>query len=158
MKFSEIISRLNNIGTPFISVGWIPKKADAAVARKVIRFLEDRRMLFNACAFEDPRQCALSAIEIRRFLTEELAEVTEGSDLHKHLAAVRAACRTFLDHLPEAEEPIPLYGLASMRSFEFFMLLGELRSTIGQHVALMAAKWKINVENDLARVLPSQAS
>jgi hypothetical protein len=50
MKFTEIASRLNSIGTPFITVGWVPAKADAAIARKVIRFLEDRRMLFNLCA------------------------------------------------------------------------------------------------------------
>ena len=34
------------------------------------------------------------------------------------------------------------------------MALGELRATIGQHVALMAVKWEIDVEQDLASVLP----
>jgi len=41
-----------------------------------------------------------------------------------------------------------------MHSNQFFIALGELRATIGYHVALMAVKWEINVENDLARVLP----
>ena len=41
-----------------------------------------------------------------------------------------------------------------MRSGQFFIALGELRATIGYHVAFMAAKWEIDVENDLARVLP----
>lgn len=156
MKFAEIASRLNSLGTPFFSIGWTPKKTDAASAKKVIRFLEDRRMLFNACAFEDPQHCALSAIEIRKFLTEELAETAEGSDLQKHLMAIRAACRAFLDHAPGAKQPIELHDRYSMQTLHFFMLLGELRATIGQHVALMAVKWEIDVERDLARVLPKE--
>ena len=154
MKFSEIASRLNSIGTPFVSLGWVPAKTDAAIARKVIRFLEDRRMLFNACAEEEPHHCYLSAIEIRKALTEELAEVTEGSDLFKHITGIRAACRRFLDSAPSSEDGFGLHDRYSMRSGQFFIALGELRATIGFHVALMAAKWKINVEKDLARVLP----
>ncbi len=156
MKFSEIVSRLNSIGTPFASVGWVPARADAAIARKVIRFLEDRRMLFNACAEEAPYHCYLSALEIRRTLTEDLAEVTEGTELFKHLTGIRAACRTFLNRAPSSEDGFDLHDRYSIRSGQFFIALGELRATIGFHVALMAAKWKINVEQDLARVLPGR--
>ena len=153
MKFSEIAARLNNIGFPF-SVGWVPVRADAAIARKVIRFLEDRRMLFNLCADEEPEYCYLSALEIRKFLTEELADVSEGTDLFKHLTGIRAACRQFLDKSPNSEGRFNLHDRYSMHSNHFFIALGELRATIGNHVALMAVKWEIDVENDLARVLP----
>ena len=154
MNFTEIASRLNSIGTPFITVGWVPAKADAAIARKVIRFLEDRRMLFNLCAEEEPHHCYLSALEIRKTLTEELALVSEETDLFKHLMGIRAACRTFLDKAPKDVDRFDLHDRYSMRSGQFFIALGELRATIGYHVAVMAAKWEINVENDLARVLP----
>jgi hypothetical protein len=154
MKFSEIASRLNSIGTPFVSVGWVPAKADAAIAKKIIRFLEDRRMLFNACAEEEPHHCYLSALEIRKTLTDQLADVSEGSDLFKHLIGIRAACRTFLDRSPSSESRFDLHDRYSMHSNQFFIALGELRATVGYHVALMAVKWEINVEKDLARVLP----
>jgi len=154
MKFSEIASRLNSVGIPWLSVGWTPAKPDAAIARKAIRFLEDRRMLFNACAQEDPHHCYLSAIETRKAMTEALSDATEGSDLFKHLSAIRAACRRFLDSTQGSEERIGPRDFCDFRSGEFFIALGELRASIGYHVALMASKWKINVENDLARVLP----
>jgi hypothetical protein len=154
MKFSEIASRLNSLGCPFFTVGWIPQKADIAIAKKAIRFLEDRRVLFNACAFEDPRHCALSVIEIRKFATDELAEVAEGSDLFKHLTAIRAACRLFLDNAPTSSGELDLLDGYSMQTLQFFMRLGELRATVGYHVALMAAKWEIDVEQDLAQILP----
>jgi hypothetical protein len=156
VNFSEIASRLSSIGTPFVSVGWVPAKADAAVARKVIRFLEDRRMLFNACAQEEPHYCYLSALEIRKTLTEELADVPEKSDLFKHLISIRAACRTFLDNAPRSKDGFECHDMYSMRSGQFFIALGELRATIGYHVAIMAAKWEINVEKDLAQVLPGR--
>ncbi len=157
MTFLEIASRLNSIGTPFFTVGWIPTKADATIARKVIRFLEDRRMLFNACAYEDPQHCALSAVEIRKVITQELAEVAEGTDLFKHLVGIRAACRTFLDNAPASGQRFDLHDRYSMQTLQFFMALGELRATVGNQVALMAVKWDIDVEKDLARVLPGQS-
>lgn len=156
MKFTEIAARLNSIGTPFLSVGWTPSKPDAEIARRTIRFLEDRRVLFNSCAVEEPRHCAESVLQIRERVTTALEEAAEGSELFKHLAAIRAACRRFLDsgHIRAAEE-IRFADRYSLHSAFFFMALGELRSTIGQHVALMAVKWEIDVEQDLASVLPS---
>lgn len=156
MKFTEIAARLNSVGTPFLSIGWTPSKTDSEIARRVIRFLEDRRVLFNPCAVEEPRHCAESVLQIRERLTKALEEVAEGSELFKHLVAIRAACRKFLDsgHIQSAEE-IRLADRYSLHTAFFFMALGELRATVGQHVAVMAVKWEIDVEKDLASVLPS---
>jgi hypothetical protein len=112
-------------------------------------------MLFNACAVEDPRHCAESALQIRTKLTEVLQEAKEGSELFKHLTSIRAACRKFLDSgHADASDDFRFADRYSLHTSFFFMALGELRATIGQHVALMAVKWEIDVENDLASVLP----
>ena len=42
------------------------------VARKVITFLEDRRVLFVVYELESPSHCAESIVKIREFLTEQL--------------------------------------------------------------------------------------
>jgi len=81
MKFTEIAARLNSIGTPFLSVGWTPSKSDAEIARRTIRFLEDRRVLFNPSAVEEPRHCAESVLQIRERVTAALEEAAEGSEL-----------------------------------------------------------------------------
>ena len=156
MKFTEIATRLNSIGTPFFSVGWTPSKTDAEIARRVIRFLEDRRVLFNPFAVEEPHHCVESVLEIRTRITAALEEAAEGSELFKHLAAIRTACRAFLDsaHV-SSTETFRLGDRYSLQSSFFFMALGELRAAIGQHVALMAVKWEIDVEKDLASVLPA---
>jgi hypothetical protein len=87
-------------------------------------------------------------------LTEELADVSEGTDLFKHLIGIRSACRTFLDKTPNSGKTFDIHDRYSLHTNQFFIALGELRATIGNHVALMAVKWEIDVENDLARVLP----
>lgn len=155
MTFAEIASRLNSIGTPFFSVGWVPSKPEGEVARRVIRFLEDRRMLFNPFAVEEPAHCVESVLQIRPAITSAMSEIPESSELFRHLAAIRNACRNFLDstHISSAEK-IDFRDRYSLHSSMFFMALGELRAAIGQQVALIAVKWEIDVEHDLASVLP----
>jgi hypothetical protein len=54
------------------SVQWDYAEGDEEVARRVIIFLEDRRLLFGERHLEDEMHCLQSAIEIRYFLTTEL--------------------------------------------------------------------------------------
>lgn len=136
MKFTEIAARLNSIGTQFASVGWTPSKTDAELARRMIRFLEDRRLLFNPCAVEEPHHCAESVLQIRGKVTTVLEEVGEGSELFKHLVAIRAACRKFLNsgHVDSADK-FRFAGRYSLHNLFLFMALGELRP-------LSASMWR----------------
>ena len=47
MKFSEIAGRLSGFSTPIFGVQWEPPVIDRDVARRVISFLEDRRVLYD---------------------------------------------------------------------------------------------------------------
>jgi hypothetical protein len=72
MKWKGAANRLNGLSIASLGVQWSPKPTDSEVARRVIRFLEDRRVLYNDYAFEEPGHCIQSVVEIRRFLTEEM--------------------------------------------------------------------------------------
>ncbi len=157
MKWKEAANRLNGVslGVPMASVGvqWEPKPTDSEVARRVIRFLEDRRVLYNDYACEAPGHCVESVLEIRRFLTEEIASLGDNSDLLAPLRVMRAGCRKFLNQMHhDRHRRIQIdYG---MGQFGFYSALGELRGAMGPQIALLAASYKIDVENDLARTLP----
>jgi hypothetical protein len=56
MKWKEIANRLNGFSIASVGVQWTPKPTDSEVARRVIRFLEDRRVLYNDYAWEVPER------------------------------------------------------------------------------------------------------
>jgi hypothetical protein len=149
LRWTEIASRLNQVGIGSFAVGWQPLEADSAVARRVIRFLEDRRMLFNDCADEDLNHCLQSADQIRSFMTAELGRLPDDSPLLPFFRAIRKAARDFVDHFPHGASH-PYHANASL-----LIRLGQIRRDIGFQVALIAARWEIDVEEDLSKVLPT---
>lgn len=75
MKFSEMGRRLTGVTSPFFGVSWNPSEAEVTTARRVISFLEDRRVLYRPTEMEVPEHCIQSVLEIRRFLTVELSHL-----------------------------------------------------------------------------------
>jgi hypothetical protein len=154
-KWQDIAGRFNNVGVCGVSVGWVPPVPEINIARKAIRYLEDRRMLFNDCCTEEPIHCVKSALEIREFLTTLLGEVDDKSMLRTHLSLIRRACRKFLDRTQGFQYNDHRWRQEfSMAGQVFFVQLGEVRSIIGLQVALISVGWRVDVEGDLARVLP----
>ena len=97
MKFREIIARVSGLSSPVFGVSWNPPETEIAVARRVVSYLEDRRVLYNPSEMEVPDHCVEFVLDIRRFLTGELAPLAEDSEFRASLRAMRAACRKFLD-------------------------------------------------------------
>jgi hypothetical protein len=95
MKYKEIINRLTGFTTPIFGVSWNPPAADRTVARRVIAFLEDRRVFYNPYHMEMEFQCVDSVLETRKYLTKTIGDLNDKSELASHLRAIRAACRRF---------------------------------------------------------------
>jgi hypothetical protein len=148
MKFSEIGQRINGIGisTPIFgfSVNWNPSESAKNIAREVIIFLESRRVLYNPYNLEDDRHCISSAIEMRNFLTDRITK-TSSDDLERHLRAMRSACIKFVQWLVQHPRNKQFLGEG----------LGELGATFGLHIGILAAQYGIDIEDDLATILPS---
>ena len=156
MKFKEIIKRLNGISTPIFGVSWNPNQTDKDQAKEIIAFLEDRRVLYNPSEMEMPDHCVQSVLEIRRFITQKIATV-QNDDLKKDLRAMRASCRKFLDTVG-ADNYIIRFGhhQGHWASWAFNGAIGELRGVFGIHVAKIAVMYGINIEKDLAKILPTE--
>jgi len=154
MKFSELASRLTGFSIPVFGVSWNPPEPEVAVARRVLAFLEDRRVLFNPYHLEVAEQCVQSVLEIRRFLTEEIGHLAGSSALGDHLRGIRAACRKFLDGMHPGSHRILRPHWPGPLESEFFTQLGELRASIGLRVAAIALMNGIDVEGELASTLP----
>ena len=75
MKYKEIFSRITGFSVPLFGVSWNPKQPEVAIARKVLVFFEDRRVLYNPFHMEMEEHCLQSVVEIRRFLTEIIGQL-----------------------------------------------------------------------------------
>ena len=156
MRFKEIAARLTGISCPVFGVSWNPPEAERSVARRVITFLEDRRVLYVDSEMEIPGHCVESVLRIREFLTGEIALLPEDAELAASLRALRAACRKFLGVANDDEDRIVRFGAhpGHYASWKFNGALGALRGVFGVHLARLAAAYGLDVEDELASIFP----
>ena len=157
MRFSEVAHRLTGFSCPIFGASWDPGEAKVAAARRVLVYLEDRRVLFAPWNVEVPEHCVDSIMMIRQFLTDQLGLLDDtDDDLAPHLRAMRAACREFLsitDSLRQQSGGLRPWA-AGTPGWKFNDALGELRALFGVHIAQMSAKFGIDVEDELSTILP----
>ncbi len=156
MHYKEIASRITGFSIPIFGVSWEPSEPEITVARRIIAFFEDRRVLYNDYALEVLEHCVESVMMIREFLTDTLQGLQNQEDLAEHLRVMRAACREFLDDVQEGQRQLIIRSSfdGGPRSWKFFTSLGKLRSDIGLRLGVLAVMYGLDVEDDLARILP----
>jgi len=158
MKFTEIVNRLTGFSTPIFGMSWNPPEAERKTARRVLTYLEDRRVLYAPSEMEVPEHCLQSVLDIRKFLTSELGSLDEGSRLAESLKAMRSASWKFLALFdPQRGADILSFGAhhGHWASWEFNGALGELRGVFGVHIAQIAAQNGHSVDDNLAVILPA---
>ncbi len=163
MRFTEVVSRISGVSTPIFGLSWTPPTADVTVAAAFIAFVEVRRVLFSTYTNEVPEQCVASVIDIRDHITSLVATGGIGPELAGPLRTARRYCVRFLERVGATEGPSdaaaaqrrlfhdPHWG---MHDYWFGEALGELRAGVGMQVAIIAASHGLDVEDDLASVLP----
>ena len=159
MTYKEIASKITGFSCPIFGVSWNPTKLEINTARRIITFLEDRRVLYNPYELEMPRHCQESVIEIRHFLTKQLYDTDRESELGKILRGMRAACRKFLDltqqspFRQEIERGMRPH-LSMGMTMEFYSGIGELRGTIGILVGKLLVMFGLDCESELLKIIP----
>jgi hypothetical protein len=158
MKFREVASRVTGLSVPIFGVQWNPPEAECVAARRVLAFLEDRRVLYVPSEMETPEHCVDSVLRIREFVTGELGKLDAGAELAQSLRAMRAACRKFLATVEADDRRAVRFGAhqGHYASWIFNGAVGELRGVCGVHIARLAASHGLDVEDDLAVILPTR--
>lgn len=165
MDWREVASRINGVGVGLdgVSISWVPATLDRDVARSVIAFLEVRRVLFSPYSWEMPDACVQSAIEIRDFLTGIVGRGGMAAELEAPVRHIRAYCVRFLESVTVSERGVPREGRdrylhedPRMRVNDYFFgeALGELRVGVALQAGVIAIRYELDMEDDLARMLP----
>lgn len=146
-KFSELASRITGVSFPIFGVSWNPGEPERNIIRSLLIFLEDRRALYNPNSLEIGDHVAGSVIEIRTALTDSIQRLPENSNAINCLRAMRAACREYLDKKD---------GGFGFPPHKYLINLGRLRTVFGYYIAQLAIMYGIDVEGDLAQILPPE--
>lgn len=160
-RFLELANRLTGFSTPIFGVSWNPSTLDVQIATQLMTFLEDRRVLYVPYDREDIEFASRSILEIRERLSSDLEKLDRTSDLGQSIAAMRAACRKFLDKTQHIDIRDMKYSIRHPSRWDepdirdFFAALGGLRATFGIHIAQLAMKYGIDVEPQLVEIFPA---
>ncbi|NYF18576.1 hypothetical protein HDC36_000013 [Xanthomonas sp. JAI131] len=158
MKFREALSRITGISVPVFGIQWNPPEAERAVAKRILSFLDDRRVLYVPSEMEVPEHGVRSVLRIREFLTTELGSLSSDGQLARSLRAMRAACRKFLDAVGPEDGPVVrnAFERGHYASWEFNQAMGEMRGVFGVYIAILAATYGLDVEPGLATIVPGR--
>lgn len=104
MRFTELLNRLTGISCPVFGVSWNPVDTERSIARRIIIFLEPRRVLYSAYDYESVCPCITSVTDIKNYLTSELQNIDEQSELNAYVRSMRNACNKFLSKCPDKKE------------------------------------------------------
>jgi hypothetical protein len=88
-------------------------------------------------------------LAIRNEITAALKRLPESTEAVASFKSMRAACREYLDSV--REDTRRWNG-----PFSFMTQLGRFRVIIGTHVAYLPVKYGIDIDGELARVIPAE--
>ncbi len=152
---AETARRITGFSVPFGGVQWAdPGPSEAEIVRRFLIFLEDRRVLYNPFQNEIEEQVRNSVREIRRECTDTLKALPASAAACHPIKMIRAACRRFADEMQGGFRDIDEGWYPPYRAPGFFLALGEFRATVGQQVGALAGAHNIDLEGDLASILP----
>lgn len=159
MTFKEIANRLTGFSIPIFGISWTPAKLEIETAKKVLIFLEDKRVLYIVYELESPRHCMTSVIQMREFLTTQLFDLGDKSELANILRAMRSACRKFLASVQEQwyfDKGLGeiKHNLGMGGQIHFYNAMGELRATMGILIARIIIMHGLSFEGELINIIP----
>jgi hypothetical protein len=146
--------RFTGAGAYGLSAQWEFVEDDRDLARALILFLEDRRVLFGVRHLEDEYECVRSALDIRKELHGLLLRAKSGKQLEASMRAIQAACRDFVTAGGRDGERFR-GGFVAAGMDPFASALAELRVRVGIHVGLVADFYQsIELGLELASIVP----
>jgi len=155
MRFSDLTSKLTGISCPVFGISCNPTETQRNIARKIIIFLEGRRVLFDAFGSEALCQCIESVTKIKEYLTSELPAIDDNSELNTYIRAMRKASNKFLSCFPQDKQDKCRYCKEGTQEYWYFVsAIGELRGVFGVMIGQIAKAYGLDVEDELAQIIP----
>jgi hypothetical protein len=155
ISFQKIAQSLTGFSTPFFGVSWKPPRAERDVASDLLAFLEDRRALYDPLDMELPELVTRSVLQIRQRLTEDIQKVDRNSELAKILRTMRLACRDFMSVGEVFGHGMVRNDTGGFVVMRLMAALMDWRAVFGTCIGQLCARYRLDIEEDLASIVPS---
>lgn len=157
MKYPEIFNKLTGISCPVFGVSWNPPESQRKITQKIVIYLEAKRVLFLPYEYETVHPVISSVVDIKNFLTSELPDIDEKSELQSYVRAMRNACNKFLSKCRD-DDDFRRYACRTgcIDNWIFTSAIGEMRGVFGVMIGQIASAYGIDVEDELAMIIPAE--
>lgn len=166
MSIWDYFHVINGFSTPIGGVSWEHGVREKDIAKEVIVFLEDRRVLFIAGQLEVPEYCLRSVEKIRDFLTNELGKLPyKGSNeitlLEISIREMRSACEMFMTSFQRNTTKFDRISAWRINdndeeSVDFFMGLVNLRTSFALNINRISKEYGIEIKGqELKKIIDS---
>lgn len=130
-------------------LSWTTKDTERTIARELLIYLEDRRVLYGVQEIEVFPEVVDSLCKIREKLTDLITKTNENSELGKSMRIMRQAFRKFLDDSRQKGR-MPIYDLKyNFDKNKLFTLLGEIRTVFDFEILRLSLQYEIDIEENL---------
>lgn len=151
-KLREGANRITGFQLPIIGAGvsWQPTELEVTKARKLMVFLEDKRVLYQSYVDEEMKYCIESVLKIREYLVSQvLMKADQASKLYEYAKELRDGCVEFLGI-------VEVHKKSDMSSYRLLRTaLGRLRRVFGHSLLKISLTYEIDVEMNLATIIPA---
>ena len=104
MRAFNIMNKLTGISCLAFGISWNPDESDRAIAKRIIVFLEAKRVLYSPYELETVFPIVHSVIEIRDMLTHEIPKMKKDSKLEECARTMRNLCNKFLSKCKDDDD------------------------------------------------------
>ncbi len=127
--------------------------SDAKIARQMMSFFEDRRVLSELLSNEVPTYMRHSVERIREQLWRWKAELPYNSELARKIGFMRRACLEFLDDAGHMDSHLPIgHSVSGWEQLD--TALKAFRKVMGRHIADVADKYDLPILPMVERIVP----
>lgn len=147
--------RMTGASGPLGGGQWERKDDDREVARRVVNLLVDRRMLWKDFSMEIEEHCVSSANQVRKAIGKHLDNPEISADLARQIQLLQRLFRDFVDEVGPTGEYWER-RMTPVATDPLSMALGRLRALVGVQVGELAAKYELEVSDELATIVPDQ--
>ena len=153
MKLQSIFKRITGFSSPLFGLSWNVKESEEQQARRIISFLEDKRILYVPIEWDkrNPKKSVRSVLNVRDFITKEIGKQESSDFLVDALREIRLACRDFLIIIDTYKPKILVASHPSAHSgaFKFEKALLLLRAAISVQIFNICDKYGIQHSGEL---------